>query len=76
MIDLAIIVAVIVGLGQVLKSFIPSKFMPLVSLGLGIVAGIGYVDGSIHEQIFIGIAMGLAASGAFDVAKLPKKIKE
>lgn len=29
MFELAIIVAVIIGLGQVIKQFVPSKFMPL-----------------------------------------------
>jgi len=76
MFDLAVIVAVIVGLGQVFKSFISSRYMPIVSLVLGVIAGIVYVDGTIQEQVFIGIAMGLAASGAFDVAKLPKKLNE
>jgi uncharacterized spore protein YtfJ len=73
MFELAIIVAVITGVGQVVKNFVPSKFMPIVSLILGAAAGIAFVDASLQEQIFVGLAMGLAASGLFDIAKLPTK---
>lgn len=73
MFELAIIVAIITGLGQVAKQFVPTKFMPIVSLVFGVVAGVTLVEGSIQEQIFVGIAMGLAASGLFDIAKLPSK---
>lgn len=76
MFELAIIVAVITGVGQVAKNFVPSKFMPIVSLALGVGAGFAFVQGSIQEQVFYGLAMGLAASGLFDVAKLPSKAKE
>jgi uncharacterized spore protein YtfJ len=73
MFELAIIVAVITGVGQVVKQFVPAKFMPIVSLVLGIAAGLGFLDASLKEQIFIGLAMGLAASGLFDLATLPSK---
>lgn len=73
MFDYAIIVAVIVGIVEVVKQFLPSKFMPLASIALGVVAGIVYVEGTIESQIFVGLAMGLAACGLFDVTKLPTK---
>lgn len=75
MYELAIIVAVITGVTQVAKQFVPKKFMPIVSLVLGVGAGLGFVDGSIREQIFLGIAMGLSASGFFSMAKIPVKKK-
>ena len=74
MFELAVIVAVIIGVGQVIKEYVPNKFMPLVSLGLGLVAGFLFVDvGTIQERIFVGLAMGLSASGLFDIAKIKKK---
>ncbi|WP_033829086.1 hypothetical protein [Bacillus andreraoultii] len=73
MIDYAVIVAIIVGLTEIIKRYLPSKFMPIVSLILGIVAGLFYVEGDLKMQIFVGIAMGLAASGLFDVAQIGKK---
>lgn len=73
MFELGLIVAVIAGVGQVTKQFIPKKYMPLVSLVLGIVAGVGLIDGSIEKQLFIGVALGLSASGAFDISKVATK---
>ncbi|MDC3413950.1 holin [Terrihalobacillus insolitus] len=75
MIELGVIVAVIIGIGQIAKEFIPKKFMPIVSLVLGVVAGVVFLEGAIEEKVFYGIAIGLAASGLFDVAKLPTKKK-
>lgn len=73
MIEYAVIVAVIIGLTELVKQVLPSKYMPLISLVLGIVAGLVYVDAELEMQVFIGIAMGLAASGLFDIATIPKK---
>jgi uncharacterized membrane protein YfbV (UPF0208 family) len=73
MIDYAVIVTLIVGLTEIFKRYLPSKFMPIVALIFGIVAGLFYVDGDIKTQIFVGIALGLASSGLFDVAKIGMK---
>lgn len=73
MIEMAIIVAVITGLGQVVKEFIPTKFMPLASLVLGVAGGLAFIEGTVQIQVFTGLAMGLAACGLFDVASIPKK---
>lgn len=76
MLDYAIIVAAIVGIVEIVKQFVPNKFMPIISVIIGIIAGLVYVDATIELKVFIGIAMGLAACGLFDVAKLPKKLKQ
>jgi hypothetical protein len=75
MFEFAVIVAIITGLVQVVKQaeVVPNKAMPIVSIVLGMAAGYFFVEGAVDERIFIGIAMGLAASGLFDVAKLPKR---
>lgn len=73
MFELGVIVALVVGIGQVAKGFVPTKFMPIVSLVIGIVSGFVFLDGAIEEKVFYGIAIGLAASGLFDVAKISTK---
>lgn len=76
MFELAIIVGIVTGLCQVVKNFMPSKFMPIVSVVLGIIAGYFFGDGLVAERIFVGVAIGLAASGLFDIAKIPAKVKK
>lgn len=79
MLDYALIVTVIIGITELIKQAIPDKFsslkkfIPIVSLALGVVSGIVYVDEVLRTQVFIGLAMGLAASGLFDIASIPKK---
>lgn len=72
MIEMALIVAVITAVGEGLKKAgVPKKFMPVASVGIGIAAGFFFVDGEIANRIFYGVAMGLGASGLFDMTKLP-----
>lgn len=72
MFELAIIVAVVTGLVQVAKAAgLPSKFAPILSIVLGLCGGM-YAANDIKEIIFIGLAIGLASSGFFDIAKISK----
>ena len=75
MIELTVIVAIITGLGQIFKKHVPNDFMPYVSVGLGLLAGIFYIDGVIEYRIFVGLALGLAANGTFDLTKVASKRK-
>lgn len=77
MFELSVVVALIVAVGQVAKKYIPKKFMPLVSLGLGVIAGFtGFIPAdTIQEQILYGVAIGLTANGTFDLSKIPKAKK-
>ncbi|SFG29440.1 hypothetical protein [Sporolactobacillus nakayamae] len=75
MFQLVVIVALVTGLGQVMKQYVPSKIMPAISLAIGLAAGFTFTAGTIQEHIFNGIAIGLAASGLFDVSKIPVKNK-
>jgi Flp pilus assembly protein protease CpaA len=75
MIEIASIIAVIVGLSQLAKMYIPNKFVPLLSLILGIVAGVALLDMSLQEQIFTGIIIGLSSSGLYDQTKALKPSK-
>lgn len=73
MIELGLLVGMITGICQVIKGFVPPGFMPVASMFLGVVMGIGFIEGSVQDKIFYGIALGLSASGLFDVAKMPLK---
>jgi hypothetical protein len=73
MFEVAFLIGVVVALTQLAKQFVTTKYIPLVSLALGIVAGIFYVGGDIKEQIMWGIVIGLSASGLYDQSKVLKK---
>lgn len=73
MFDIALIIAVVVALTQLVKNFISTKYLPLLSLVLGIVAAVVYVDGDLKTQIGYGLMIGLSASGLFDQSKIITK---
>jgi hypothetical protein len=70
-ITMAVIVALIMAINQGIKQAIPAKFIPLVSVGLGLVAGLFVLpyEGGIQTGIINGLAMGLSACGLFDLGK-------
>lgn len=73
-VSMTVIIAVIIALGQLLKNTgVSAKYIPLVSLALGIVAGLVFFDGSIANQILTGIVAGLSASGLYDHTKIVTK---
>jgi len=75
MFDIALIIAVVVALVELVKriAVVPAKFLPLVSLVFGLVAGIIYLDGELKEKVFYGVVIGLSAAGLFDQSKIMKK---
>lgn len=73
MFDIALLIAVIVALTQLMKNFIPNKYLPGLSLVLGVITGIFYVEGDIKTQIMYGLMIGLSASGLFDQSKIVTK---
>lgn len=76
MFEIAVIVAVVIALTQLIKKLdlIPVKYLPAFSLILGIVAGYFYVDApTISEKIMIGLMIGLSAAGLFDQSKIMTK---
>ncbi len=67
-------VALIMALAEVIKRIgLDSRWIPLVDLGLGIVAGLavytGHLGYSVVEGIIVGIACGLSACGLFSGVK-------
>lgn len=75
MFEIALIVAVVVALLEVVKKLdvVNKKYIPVVALAIGIVAGLFYMDGTVKEQIFYGLMIGLTACGLFDQSKIIKK---
>jgi len=64
----------IMGIAELLKGlgFNP-KFIPVVNLILGLVAGIGLNTDDVIKGIFIGLAVGLSASGLYSGIKNTKE---
>jgi hypothetical protein len=74
MIDIGVAVALIVGLTQLAKMYIPNHYIPLTSVVLGVVGGIFlFSDLDMTMRIVNGIALGLSSSGLFDMTKLITK---
>jgi len=73
-----ILVALTVGIVEAVKRAlkVPKKLIPILSLVIGIVLLlIGRVSGFVDLNLFIGIAVGLSASGLFDNAKILTVLK-
>lgn len=75
MLEIGIIIAVLIGLGQVAKNLgMPEKYIPLMNLVLGVIAGLfGGVPGAVFERIVYGAIVGLSASGLYDQKKIADK---
>lgn len=73
--DVALIPATM-GLVDVAKrAGLPSKYAPILSLGVGIALGIATSLDNLQKGIITGIAIGLSASGLYSGTKaLTKKI--
>ena len=64
------VVAIIVALVSAAKSVgYPSRWAPLLSLGLGVVYYVAFPQGSIQTSVLYGIISGLSASGLYSGVK-------
>lgn len=62
--------AIVVGLVEALKKVgLPTKWCPLVSIILGVLAGAFYSGTAIKEGILMGFAIGLSACGLYSGVK-------
>ncbi|MFS0820749.1 holin [Bacillus sp. 1P02SD] len=76
MFELAVVIAVVIALTEFFKrlEFVPKKYLPAVTLIIGLLAGLFYVDvPTIQEKIMYGLMIGLSAAGLFDQTKIIKK---
>ena len=66
-----LIVPLIIGLVAVAKkSGVPTKALPLLSLAIGVSAGIIYAsNGDIKQGVLVGAMLGLSASGLYSGGK-------
>lgn len=71
-----VLIPVILGLAEIAKSLgMPKKYSPIVSLVLGIIAGIVYVHPeNLVAAILVGIALGLSAVGLYSGTKNTKEL--
>ena len=76
MFEIAIVIAVVLVMTEFVKrmGIVPEKYLPAVSLVLGIMAGLFYVDvATMQEKIMFGLMIGLSAAGLFDQSKIVTK---
>ncbi|ARF66651.1 transposase [Paenibacillus larvae subsp. pulvifaciens] len=66
----ALLVAVIVGFVEMAKGIgLPARLAPVLSVILGIVAGVVYFPGDIKTSIMYGIISGLTSCGLYSAGK-------
>jgi len=71
MLDTTILVALTVGLVEVVKGLgIAKKYIPLVAIVIGVTfAIVGNISGELIVNITTGLGIGLASCGLFDFTK-------
>ncbi|MTV47860.1 hypothetical protein GJ688_02530 [Heliobacillus mobilis] len=70
MFESSVIVGIIVALGQLAKNYIDVKYIPALSLVLGILGGIFLMPAdTLQTGITNGLIAGLSACGLYDVSK-------
>lgn len=55
---------------QLLKGYVPSKYVPVLAIVIGLLAGLaygGYYGGDLFAQAFEGLVYGASASGLYDI---------
>jgi hypothetical protein len=77
MLEIGVVVAIIIALGQFAKMYIDNKYVPLVTLVIGLVAGYFYLPHvDVREAIVNGVMVALTANGMFDMSKIVTKKAE
>lgn len=75
MYEIGVVVAVIIAIGEFAKLYVSAKWIPLLSMVLGLGAGLFYIPAdSVADGIMTGIMTGLAACKLYDIgAKAVKR---
>ena len=74
MFESGVVVAVIVAVGQLAKRYMDNKYIPVVTLILGIIGGYVYLPHqTVQEAIMNGVMLGLTSNGLFDMTKVVRK---
>ena len=71
MLEMSALVGIVVALTETLKQLeiIPGKYIPLVSLFIGIALCMFAAPGNFQKAVFEGIIVGLTASGLYSSGK-------
>ncbi|MFD1135565.1 hypothetical protein [Paenibacillus urinalis] len=70
MYEIGVVVAVIIAIGEFAKMYIDAKWIPLLSMALGLVAGLLYIPHeTVADGVMTGIMAGLAACKLYDIGK-------
>jgi hypothetical protein len=72
--DFAVLTGLVLGITQLIKGFIPSKWVPLTSVVLGVAMGMGYAlqqNANIYEGLVMGLIASLSANGLYDNVTKP-----
>lgn len=76
MLEISVVIAIIIAIGQFAKLYVNNKYVPLVTLFIGLIAGYFYLPHlNVQEAIINGVMVALTANGLFDMSKIvmPKK---
>lgn len=77
MLEIGVVLAIIIAIGQFAKLYIDSKYVPLVTLVIGLIAGYFYLPHvDVREAIVNGVMVALTANGMFDMSKIVTKKAE
>ncbi|MFH1032063.1 MAG: holin [Chloroflexota bacterium] len=67
-----VLTAIVAGMVEMFKrTGLPTKFCPLVSVGLGVFLSVLSDLNHWQEKVFIGLVIGLSAAGLYDNVKAP-----
>lgn len=68
MYEIGVVVAVIIAIGEFAKLYVAAKWIPLLSMVLGLGAGLFYIPvDSVADGIMTGLMTGLAACKLYDI---------
>lgn len=71
MFEIGVVVAVIMAVGEFAKRYVNSKYIPAVTMALGVLAGYVYLPhAGVQDAIMNGVMVGLMSNGLFDTAKM------
>jgi hypothetical protein len=74
MLEIGVVVAIILALGQFAKLYIDGRYIPLVTLVIGLIAGYFYLPHvTIQEAVMNGVVVALSSNGLFDISQVIKK---
>ena len=77
MLEIGVVLAIIIAIGQFAKMYIDNKYVPLVTLVIGLIAGYFYLPHvDVREAIVNGVMVALTANGMFDMSKIVTKKAE